>query len=92
MEVLKYLGDGFHELTYQKVLSIEMNLQKLEHKREKEMTLQYKGQDIGTRRVGFFCGWKNNSRNKSSYIVRRCTPGSGCKLSGGIWNANRIIN
>jgi len=58
MEVHKYLGNGFQELIYQRALSIEMNLQNLEHEREKEMTLQYKGQDIGTRRVGFFVAGK----------------------------------
>lgn len=39
---------------YQRALSIEMNMQGLNHEREKEMPLQYKGYDIGTRRVDFF--------------------------------------
>lgn len=54
MEVHKYLGNGFQEVVYQRALSIELNLQQLEHEREKEMPLQYKGFDIGTRRVDFF--------------------------------------
>lgn len=54
MEVHKYLGNGFQEVVYQRALSIELNLQGLEHEREKEMPLQYKGSDIGTRRVDFF--------------------------------------
>jgi len=54
MEVHKALGNGFQEVIYQRALAIEMNLQKLEHVREQEMDLQYKGHDIGTRRVDFF--------------------------------------
>ena len=54
MEVHKHLGNGFQEVVYQRALSIELNLQGLEHEREKEMPLQYKNHDIGTRRVDFF--------------------------------------
>jgi GxxExxY protein len=54
MEVHKYMGNGFQEVVYQRALSIEMNLQKLDHEREKELPLQYKGHDVGTRRVDFF--------------------------------------
>ena len=54
MEVHKYLGNGFQEVVYQRALSIELNLQNIAHEREKEMSLQYKGYDIGTRRVDFF--------------------------------------
>jgi len=54
MEVHKALGNGFQEVIYQRALAIEMNLQKLEHIREQEMDLLYKGHDIGTRRVDFF--------------------------------------
>lgn len=54
MEVHKHLGNGFQEVVYQRALSIEMNLQNIQHEREKEMPLQYKGYDIGTRRVDFF--------------------------------------
>jgi GxxExxY protein len=54
MEVHKHLGNGFQEVVYQRALSIELNMQHLEHVREKEMPLQYKGFDIGTRRVDFF--------------------------------------
>jgi GxxExxY protein len=53
MEVHKILGNGFQEVIYQRALSIEMNMQNLDHIREKEMPLQYKGFDIGTRRVDF---------------------------------------
>ena len=54
MEVHKHLGNGFQEVIYQRALSIELNTQNIHHEREKEMSLQYKGFDIGTRRVDFF--------------------------------------
>lgn len=54
MEVHRFLGNGFQEVVYQRALSIELNLRNIEHEREKEMPLQYKGFDIGTRRVDFF--------------------------------------
>ncbi|MGD9929559.1 MAG: GxxExxY protein [Mangrovibacterium sp.] len=54
MEVHKILGNGFQEVIYQRALSIELNKQNLNHEREKEMPLHYKGFDIGTRRVDFF--------------------------------------
>jgi len=54
MEVHKHLGNGFQEVVYQRALSIEMNLQEITHEREKEMSLQYKGYNIGSRRVDFF--------------------------------------
>ncbi|MGQ1890682.1 GxxExxY protein [Thermophagus sp. OGC60D27] len=54
MEVHRILGNGFQEVIYQRALSIELHKQGLEHEREKEMPLSYKGYDIGTRRVDFF--------------------------------------
>ena len=54
MEVHKHLGNGFQEVIYQRALSIELNLQGIAHEREKEMHIQYKGCEIGTRRVDFF--------------------------------------
>ena len=54
MEVHKQMGNGFQEVIYQRALSIEMRLQKLEFSREHEMEIFYKGQNIGTRRVDFF--------------------------------------
>ncbi len=54
MEVHNYLGNGFQEVIYQRALSIEMNLQGIDHEREKEMLLSYKSFDIGKRRVDFF--------------------------------------
>jgi GxxExxY protein len=54
MEVHKHLGNGFQEVVYQRALSIELNIQGIDHIREQEMPLQYKGYDVGTRRVDFF--------------------------------------
>jgi GxxExxY protein len=49
MEIHKVLGNGFQEVVYQRALSIEMNLRQIEHKREFEMRLCYKGVDVGER-------------------------------------------
>jgi GxxExxY protein len=54
MEVHKHLGNGFQEVIYQRALAIEMQLQNIDFSREHEMQLQYKGHEIGTRRVDFF--------------------------------------
>ncbi len=54
MEVHKQLGNGFQEVIYQRALAIEMGLQGIEFSREFEMNLEYKGHNIGTRRVDFF--------------------------------------
>lgn len=58
MEVHNNLGNGFQEVVYQRALSIELNLQNINHEREKEMPLTYKGFDIETRRVDFFVNEK----------------------------------
>jgi len=54
MKVHSTLGNGFQEVIYQRALAIEMNNEALEFQREMEMTILYKGIDIGTRRVDFF--------------------------------------
>ena len=53
MEVHSILGSGFQEVVYQRALSIEMKLRNIEHQREFEMPLFYKGVDVGQRRVDF---------------------------------------
>jgi GxxExxY protein len=53
MEVHNILGNGFQEVVYQRALSVEMNLRDIEHQREFEMPLSYKGVDVGKRRVDF---------------------------------------
>jgi GxxExxY protein len=54
MEVHNQMGNGFQEVVYQRALSIELNLNQIEHERELEMPLEYKGYNVGTRRVDFF--------------------------------------
>ena len=57
MEVHRILGNGFQEVVYQRALSVEMKLRGIEHQREFEMPLFYKGEDVGGRRVDFLvCG------------------------------------
>lgn len=53
MEVHSILGNGFQEVVYQRALSYEMHIRDIAHRRELEMPLFYKGQDIGGRRVDF---------------------------------------
>ena len=53
MEVHNILGNGFQEVVYQRALSIEMKLRHIEHQREFEIPLFYKGVSIGKRRVDF---------------------------------------
>jgi GxxExxY protein len=54
LEVHKYMGNGFQEVVYQRTLAIEMQLRNIAFEREKEMPLEYKGYDVGMRRVDFF--------------------------------------
>ena len=53
MEVHNILGSGFQEVVYQRALSIEMKLRNIEHQREFEMPITFKGFDVGHRRVDF---------------------------------------
>lgn len=53
MEVHKHLGNGFLEVIYQRALALEMSQSGITYSREREMSLQYKGHHIGTRRVDF---------------------------------------
>ena len=54
MEVHKFLGNGFQEVIYQRALVVELNEKGLSFVREQEMWINYKGTNIGTRRVDFF--------------------------------------
>ncbi|WP_430937264.1 GxxExxY protein [Saccharicrinis sp. 156] len=54
MEVHNQMGNGFQEVIYQRALVIEFGLQGLSFQREMEMSLTYKGKNVGTRRVDFF--------------------------------------
>ena len=53
MTVHKALGNGFQEVIYQRALAIEMQLANIEFKREFEMPIFYRNEQIGTRRVDF---------------------------------------
>jgi GxxExxY protein len=53
MEVHNTLGNGFQEVIYQRCLSIELAAHGIEHQREVEMPIFYKGQQVGTRRADF---------------------------------------
>lgn len=53
MNVHSALGNGFQEVIYQRALEIEMADGNLDFKREFEMSVYYKKQHIGTRRVDF---------------------------------------
>ena len=53
MTVHSALGNGFQEVVYQRALEVEMMEQHLSFSREQEMTIYYKGRQIGTRRVDF---------------------------------------
>ncbi len=54
MAVHQVLGNGFQEVIYQRALAIEMREQGLDFEREMEMSIFYRGHEIGTRRVDFF--------------------------------------
>lgn len=54
IEVHKTLGNGFQEVIYQRALAIELEESGLSFSREFEMSIEYKGTYIGTRRVDFF--------------------------------------
>jgi len=54
MEVHKFLGNGFQEVIYQRALAIELEDREISFAREQEMKIEYKGRDIGMRRVDFF--------------------------------------
>ena len=51
--VHRALGNGFQEVIYQRALAIEMQLANIEFKREFEMPIFYRNEQIGTRRVDF---------------------------------------
>ena len=58
MEVHSYLGNGFQEVIYQRALSYELELRKIDHAREVEMDVMYKELLVGSRRVDFLIGEK----------------------------------
>lgn len=53
MTVHSTLGNGFQEVIYQRALEIEMRLADIAFRREFEMPIFYREEQIGTRRVDF---------------------------------------
>jgi len=53
MKVHNTLGNGFQEVVYQRCLAIELRKAGIEFVREKEQTIFYDGEDVGTRRADF---------------------------------------
>lgn len=84
MKVHSTLGNRFQEVIYQRAMAIEMTKQNLSFQREMEMEFFYEGENIGTRRVEFFCRRRNNGRTQSTYQFRRCSFGSGNELLSGL--------
>lgn len=56
IEVHKELGQGFQEVVYQRALSLELEAAGIEHCREENVKVFYKGRHIDTRRVDFVVG------------------------------------
>ena len=52
-EVHRTLGPGFEEVFYQRAMSKELKAQGQEHSREVWITVQYKGEKLGRKRVDF---------------------------------------
>ena len=53
IEVHTQLGNGFQEVIYQRALEIEFSNSFIPFKREFQMSVMYKGEQIGERRVDF---------------------------------------
>ena len=52
-EVHKILGCGFSELVYQRALEVDFRLRQIPFVPEKEMTIYYKNERVGGRRIDF---------------------------------------
>jgi GxxExxY protein len=52
-EVHKILGCGFSEFVYQRALEVEFRLRQVPFVPEKEMTIYYKNERVGGRRIDF---------------------------------------
>lgn len=53
MKIHRTLGNGFQEVIYQRCLAIEFIKAGLEFEREKEQSIYYEGEPVGTRRADF---------------------------------------
>jgi GxxExxY protein len=54
MRVHNTLGHGFPEVIYQRTMELEMAAKGMVYEREKELPINYRGKQIGVRRVDFF--------------------------------------
>ena len=54
MKVHNNLGNGFQEVIYQRAFAIEFRMAGINYEREKEMSIYYYDELIGTRRADFF--------------------------------------
>ena len=53
MKVHRTLGSGFQEVIYQRCLALELDKARIDFDREKEQSIFYEGQKVGTRRADF---------------------------------------
>ena len=54
IEVHSTLGPGFVEPVYQKAMEVELRLREISYEREKSISVQYKGENVGEHRLDFF--------------------------------------
>jgi GxxExxY protein len=80
IEVHKRLGNGFQEAMYQRALDIEMAEAALSFEREKTMTIFYRDQQIGRRRVDFFVEGKIMVELKAVIKLEECSLSTGNEL------------
>lgn len=67
--VHKELGSGFQEVVYQRALALELQMAGVEHQREQDVKVYYKGKHIDTRRVDFVI---EDSLSRSKRGVSSC--------------------
>lgn len=53
MKVHSMLGNGYQEVIYQRSLAIELDKNRINYEREKEMPIYYEDIEVGTRRADF---------------------------------------
>jgi GxxExxY protein len=69
MEVHSFLGSGFLEIIYQRALSYELDLRKIDHEQEFVMPVNYKDIRFGTRRVDFLIEGKISVEIKARSVL-----------------------
>src|ERR1051325_5514915 len=56
IEVHRHLGPGFLESVYEESLAIELTARQIRFERQKEISVLYKGEQVGRHRVDLFVG------------------------------------